>query len=1007
MTCLIPRPWLASLVLAAAWAVPAMATNSAWSLRAWQTAEGLPDNTVVATEQTPDGYLWVGTQGGLVRFDGVRFREFAPVTAAGEPTSLIQALFLDRRGRLWVAKERGVLVCVDAGQTTTFTSSNGLPTLEVRMMVEDAAGALWISYLGGDVVRLREGRARAYGAEDGLPPGGTCQLVADRTGRLWFAKGTQAGVFEADKFQALTELFVQRITVARAGGIWACTGTKLSRYREGVGIEAVGTVPTELPDAAPTVLFEDRSGALWIGMRNAGLFRFDGNTILRVNTSHHEIRSVGEDREGNLWVGTRGGGLNRLRPSVVEVVDSGSGVPFEAVRSVCQDSAGAMWAVTQSGMVTRKQAGGWSRLTPGDGWSVAYAQCVAPDSSGGVWIGTQYKGLHRWSNGGVAASFSVTNGLAGEAVGALLATPAGELWIGSESPDTLRHFVQRKRADLWRTFELPALSGGVVAMTLDAEGRCWAATAAGLLLRFGEDAFINETTNTLAVKPAIRCLLATPDGSLWIGYAGRGLGCLKAGCFNLCQRENGLHDDYISQIVPDGHGRLWLAGNRGIFYVKQAEVEDYFSSRIKRIRSVVYGRNEGLPGTQASYGFWPGALGGKGGCLWIPMQSGLAVVNAAELRDNPKPPPVVIERVTVDGQTVAAYETDEPFSAAVLDLRRGETHLRLRPGYQQVQFDFTALSFSAPGNVEFKYRLWDLDADWVDAGSRRVAYYPHVPPGEYRLQVIACKDAGLWDEAGATLSFTAAPHIWQTAWFQVTATVAGFGVLASGALLGIRRRHRRQIERLEMERGTERERARIAQDLHDDLGAGLTQISLNTAMAQSPAVTPDVAVGLLSEIDQRARELVTSLDEIVWAVNPKNDTVPALARYLCQFTQSCHLPAGMVCRLDVAPELPDVPVGAEQRHHLFLAFKEALHNAIQHSAASQLRLEILADARTLSVKLADNGRGFVSGAVPDGADGLHNMRARLERLKGCCVVTSVPGQGTTVWLRLPLEDGRR
>jgi signal transduction histidine kinase len=267
--------------------------------------------------------------------------------------------------------------------------------------------------------------------------------------------------------------------------------------------------------------------------------------------------------------------------------------------------------------------------------------------------------------------------------------------------------------------------------------------------------------------------------------------------------------------------------------------------------------------------------------------------------------------------------------------------------------------------------------------------------------VIACNRDGVWSDAGAVLKLTAEPYWWQTAWFRVVGPLSAFGLLGGGTLLGLRRRHRRQIERMELLQATERERTRIAQDLHDDLGAGLTQISLNTAMLQNPAVASEVAGGLLQEIDQRSRELVTALDEIVWAANPKNDTVASLARYLCQYAQSCLQSADIACRLEVAPNLPDAPMGAEQRHHLFLAFKEALHNTLRHSGANELGLEITADARTLSVSLTDNGRGFVPGPVPEGADGLGNMRARLQRLGGSCVVTSAQGHGTKVTFCLP------
>ena len=1008
MTCFVPKHWYALLVLTASSATAAAPTNLTWSSRAWQAAEGLPDNTVVGTEQTSDGFLWVATQGGLVRFDGVRFQEFSPAASAGEPTTLIQALGLDRRNRLWFGKDRGVVACVDAGRITAFTASNGIPLLEVRLIIEDAQGGIWVSYLGGEVVRIHEGRIRRFKVEDGLPQGGTCQLATGADGRLWFAKANDVGVFRNGRFLSLTNFTAQRITAARNGGIWACTGLNLFRYREGEHPEFLGALPTDRFNVTPTVLFEDRSGALWIGTRNAGLFRYDGSGFASVKTSHPEILSVGEDREGSLWIGTRGGGLNRLRPSIATVVDVGSGVSPEAVRSVSQDTAGVIWATTQSGAVVRKQERGWTPLTARDGWPEQYAQCVAADPGGGIWIGTQYKGLHRLQDGVVTSNFARTNGLAGNFVNALHFTPGGDLWVGTESSDALQHAVQRRRAGEWQTFNLPGGSGLITAMVSDSTGRFWAATSAGLLLRFNEVGFVNETPNTLTLPHAIRCLLATSDGSLWVGYAGRGVGRLKGGVFELFERERGLREDYISQIVTAGLGRLWFAGNQGIFYVKQTDFDDYSAGRIKRVRSVAYGRNDGLPGTQASYGFWPGALAGVEGRLWIPMQSGLAVMNAAELKENPFPPPVLIERVSVDNQVVTVHEFgaghEHTNPAVRLELKMAEMRLRLRPGYQRVQFEFTALSFVDPSNVEFKYQLHPLDADWVDAGSRRVADYPHIPPGDYQFRVIACNDAGVWSKPEAVLAITAEPHFWETTWFQIAAPASVFALLGSGVLLAVRQRHRRQIERLEMQRATERERARIAQDLHDNLGAGLTQISLNTALAQNPAVAPQLATGLLQEIDQRARELVLALDEIVWAVQPKNDTVPSLARYLCQFTQTSLLPTNMACRLEVSPRLSDAVVGAAQRHHLFLAFKEALHNVIQHSKASEVRLEISTDARTLTVTLVDNGCGFLPGSLKEGADGLENMRARLERVGGNCGVTTDSGKGTVVGFSLPLNS---
>lgn len=998
---------IALLLLLGVRMVQGAPTNLSWTLQTWRAVDGLPDNTVVGIEQTADGFLWIGTHGGLVSFDGVRFQEFPPANAAGEPTSLIQAVALDRQNRLWIGKDQGVVARVDNERTIAFTAADGLLRQEVRLILEDAQGGMWIPYIGGDMVRLQDGRVQAITAAEGLPDGGTCQLAIGRHGQLWCVKGGTLGVFQGTRFIAKTNVTAQRVYGAHQGGVWLCMATNVSRFHADGRLEYIGGLPTDRPNVTPTVLFEDRSGALWIGTRNGGLFRYDGSIIKSVPSSHHEISCLKEDREGNLWVGTRGGGLNRLRPSMVEVVDLAVGVPGEAVRSVCQDSAGTLWAVTQIGLVTRREPRGWRALSASDHWAERYAQCICANPGGGVWIGTQYKGLHLWQDGRVVTNFAFATGLAGNFVNALLVSGEADLWVGTETADMRGHAVQRWRSGRWQTFTLPANCGTVAAMVADPSGKVWAATSAGRLLRFGEEHYTDETQKTLAVPQAIRCLLSTGDGSLWIGYAGRGVGRVQGNRFSLFDHEQGLPEDYISQIVPDGLGRLWFAGNRGIFSVKLAEFGAVISGQSSILRAVNYGRNEGLPGTQASYGYWPGAMCSADGKLWIPMQSGLTAVDAPGLRENPLPPLVALERAVVDGQSIAIHDFGQRVaivnSAASLEHEHLEPHLRLHPGYQRIVFEFTALSFAAPANVQFKYRLRHLDLDWVDARGQRVAEYPHIPPGNYVFEVKACNDTGVWSEMAASLTLTAEPHFWQTAWFQIAAPVGAFVLIGAGVLRAVRLRHRRQIERLEMQRATERERARIAQDLHDDLGAGLTQISLNTALAQNPAVTSEMATGLLGEIDHRARELVLALDEIVWAVQPKNDTVSSLARYLCQFAQHSLQPANIDCRLEVTSNLPDVPVNAEQRHQLFLAFKEALHNVIQHSGAAQVRLEIPATEQTFTVILADDGRGFIPGTEREGADGLMNMRERLQGLGGKCEITSEPARGTRVVLRLPLQ----
>jgi ligand-binding sensor domain-containing protein/signal transduction histidine kinase len=997
--------WLVIFLFVPALAAAAVSTNVQWFTRHWQSDEGLPDNTVVDVAQGGDGFLWVATRSGLARFDGVQFREIAAVTAAGAPTAVLYALCLDRSNRLWVAKDRGVVVRVALGRTSALTPEDGLPVLPVRMMVEDREGAVWISYLDtGGVVRISGDQVQSFTSQDGLPGSGTCQLASDRNGQIWFAQSGRVGVFRGGKFVVLQSIQGQRIAAARAGGIWiyGLTQQQLFNYEEGRELVSLGKLPVERANVDATVIYEDRTGAVWVGTRQSGLFRYDGKRFTPVQTSHYEIRSIMEDQEGNLWVGTEGGGLNRIQPRTLELVDVGSGIVSEAVRSVSQDTAGVLWAVTASGVVVRNRGDGWTNEAT---LNAPIAQCVAADPNGGIWVGTQYLSLFSWRDG-VAVQYPKAKGLAAQSVRSLLVTSSGAVWIGTESSNAL----QRLHADKLQTFPLPEGSGFITAMALDGRSNLWAGTSGGLLLRCDGTKLTEETANTLAPPEAIRSLCATPDGNLWIGYGGRGLGRLNDTEFVQFGTEQGLHDDYISHIAADSQGRLWFAGNRGIFYVPRIEFDEVAAGQRARLRSIVYGSDEGLPNLQASYGFLPGALIATNGDLLVPTLTGLASVKVDRLQQPRKEPPVVITRVLVDGHLVAAYQVGDLKSGAdssgIIELGQSRPRVRLSPEHQRVEIEFTALNFTAPRNVSFKYQLEGLDRDWVEVGSKREALYTHILAGDYTFRVKACNEWGQWSEPGVQFSIRVLPYYWQTWTFRIAASIVACALVAGSVAWVVRQRHRRRIEQLERQRAMDRERARIAQDLHDDLGSGLTEISFGSEFAQDPALGLVETRQYTQEMGSRARELVAALDEIVWAVNPKNDTVVSLASYLCQYAERFLKPTRLRLRLKVARDLPPAPLNAEERHNLFLAFKEALHNVVQHSKATDVQLAIGLDDADLTVVVGDNGSGFDPNTAQSEADGLGNMRRRLERIGGSYELVSLIGKGTTATFRFPLPGAR-
>ena len=989
-------------------------TNANWFYRTWSPQDGLPDNTVNSIAQTPDGFLWTATPNGLARFDGVRFQDFTAINDTGGTSSRMEALLNDRLGRLWIAKNSGEIFCRDNRRVIAFT--NGLPRVRVTVLVEDAEGSIWIKYADGQLARIQKQSLQVFSEKDGWRGAGRSWITKDIRGELWFINEGAVGVFRKNQFLTLHRIRPERdcITAATDGGIWISGRRELWKCTEKGGATLIGTLPTIWPSATTTAVLGDRTGAVWIGTAEAGLLRYDATGFTNVKTSHREILSLAEDQEGNIWVGTRLGGLNRLRRRALELENVLTVLPTEAVLSVCQDKAGDIWATTQSGLVAQREEGIWKILSADTNWFARYANCIAPARNGGVWIGTQRRGLVLWQNGTNGINPRAADGLASDFIRSLLPSPNGDLWIGFDATNAL----QRLRDGRLDTFPLPNEESVVSAMTLDAATNLWVSTSDGLLLQMTGTALVDVTSNTLVAPQAICCLLATADGSLWIGYAGRGVGRIKAGRFTRTSTEQGLREDYISQILADQKGRLWFIGDRGLFYVKQSEFDELANGTRERVRSVTYDREEGLAPLLGSHGQWPGALRSQDERLWFATQSGLAVLTPNQADENPRPPPVAILRVVSDGSLVAAYDAGvlqaDTNSPHLSDLRQPKATVQIPPGNQQTVFEFTAMSFTAPGNVTFKYRLDGLDRDWVETRARRSEIYRRVPPGAYRFRVIACNNDGVWNEAGAAVAVQVMPYLWQSWWFRISIVLVVLGVNGAAARYFAIRRMKSKLAQLNRERAVENERSRIAQDIHDDIGANLTEITLLSELAQSEDAPADEVKSDIRKIATRARELTRSVDATVWAVNPRYDNFDSFVSYACTFAEDYLASAAIRLRLEVPTSLPSHALAPNVRHNVFLILKEALNNTVKHAAATEVWLRIKTIPDGFSMVIQDNGKGFDlhladAKARQEAApldisntqkDGLFNMRKRMENIGGQFALSTQPDQGTTITLHV-------
>jgi signal transduction histidine kinase len=484
-------------------------------------------------------------------------------------------------------------------------------------------------------------------------------------------------------------------------------------------------------------------------------------------------------------------------------------------------------------------------------------------------------------------------------------------------------------------------------------------------------------------------LCRTPDGSLWIGTDGSGLVRLKDGHFTVISRQQGLPSATICNVIEDADGRLWMGTYSGICAVSVEELNACAEGRLEQVKCLVLDTSDGMESQECSAGCQPSVCRTADGRLWFATSRGVAVVLPAGIQLNTNPPPVWIEQVKTDNRSITLGQPDQ--------------RLDLPLGQRRVQITFNAPCLRAAHRVRFKHRLEPVESGWIDSTDSREVTYTRMLPGDYTFRVIACNEDGVWNMTGAAVALTVPPFFWERAWFVPVCWAGGVGAVAAMVLVTMRRRLKRRLERLEQHRAVDRERSRIAKDLHDDLGGSLTEINM-LATALNPGTLPATqADESMSLIAKKSNRVVSALDEIVWAINPKHDSATSLADYLSGTSQEFLAAAGIRLRLDVQRNLAVIPLSPECRHDLFLAVKESLNNVVRHAQATEVRLRFKVADGCLCITVEDDGQGFDVSVMPAGGDGLDNLRARLGSLGGTCRIVSRPGSGTIIEFKVPLK----
>jgi signal transduction histidine kinase/ligand-binding sensor domain-containing protein len=952
-----------------------------FTFRVWQREQGLPQNFVRALAQTKDGYLWVGSDSGVSRFDGVRFVSFG--LPEGFQAGPVQTLLGDRQGALWIGSVGRGLGRWQNGRFTAFSMQDGLPSDSVNALAEDSEGRLWVGTEAG-LVAWQNGHLDASSAPAELAGKPITALFSKRSGAMWIGvKG--AGVFSlqgGELLQVHDPVFGNLLQdphcllVDHEGRIWVGAGDDSVLYREGEQWRRY-RFPRHLARHYVSALAEDPDGTVWAGSVSEGLFQFKHGKQVAVNASSglsdNLVEALLVDREGKLWVGTHGG-LNRLRPKNLSVISYNEGLGNGAVQGLAEVTPGVIWA-SKSSEGLYLWDGRYFRPLPAVAAGDGRAGALLMARDGSCWMGGA-RGLMQFKDVRHVESEAGLPALTNLDVSALGQDAQGRLWAGTRQGE-----LWWQDNGQWLEQRMSPHVHAITSIVPQRGGSTWVGTASdGLFSVEGRVDGQWRKQNGL-LSDWVRTLYLDAKGTLWIGTGGGGLSRLNEGKVATFTTREGLPDNTISQILEDDTGNLWLGGDLGIVCVNKQELENLAAKKIPAAYPQVYGRTEGMLSEECITGFFPIGLRTRSGLLWFPTQEGIVVADPHHRTMEIPAPAVVLEETLVDGVPNTAES------------------LRLGPGRHRLEFRYTGLNFDAPERVRFRYRLQGLDSEWVEAGSSRSASFPYVPYGRYRFEVIAGNGEGGWNTTGAGVSVTVQPYLWQTWWFRVPASLGLLAVIAVTARVIEKRKLHRRLEQLEQERALANERERIARDLHDDLGSSLARISLLSGLLKADRDNPGQVESHAIKISQSADHTVRALEEIVWAVRPGSDSLQSLVEYIAHFANELFEGGGIRCRLDLPHDLPALPLPPEVRHNIFLVVKEALANALKHAAAREVLIRAEATENSLEIMVQDDGKGFDINGQSRG-NGLGNMRRRAQALGENVTIESRPGRGTTVRLNL-------
>lgn len=966
----------------------------------WTTEEGLPQNAAFSIAQTPDGYLWFGTLAGLVRFDGIEFKVFDQSNTKELASDMIAAVYVDSKGTLWTATggtygaspQGNNLLSYRDGKFRSYAKEDGFSGESVLGFAGAGDGGLWVATARGLYKYSAENGFHFYTTQDGLSNRNVWAVYESSDGSVWVGTSTGLDRFRDGKFVSVvgdgeTQINVKSIRESADGSIWCATQKGLIRKKG----ESLTTYTTAdgLPENEISALAADRSGNLWIGTVHGHLSRFSDDKFAEsISLGDLDVWSIYEDREGNLWAGVFSRGLYRLKDGNFKTFAQTEGLSADGTWGVYEDRSGNVWVSTDVGVSEIKDGKVVKSYTQKDGLLDIIANSVFEDGENSLWIGST-RGITRLREGKFDTfpfPFKREHW-----VSSFYEDAGGVLWIGtSYGLYQLKDgkFINSDLTEKSRNYIINAVAAR--------DGVLWLGTSVGLI-EFKNGEFTAHLAPGQQSPDHVMSINADVDGTLWLATINHGALRFKDGKFTRYTVKEGLSDNLLYHVLNDGRGDLWFGGNKGIFKVGKQELNDFADGKISVLNSKIFDTSDGMRSRECNG--VNSALRDRTGNLWFPTLKGAVEINPASVNFNQIPPPVSIAQSIVDG----------------VEFNEGA---EIEPGSHKFEFHYAGLSLAAPQKVKFKYILEGYDKDWVDAGTRREAFYTNLPAGNYTFSVIAANNDGVWNQQGASVRFLVRAPVWRTSWFWALcfAMLSAIGYFAYRARISFY--EKRQLQQENFARrlivSQEAERKRIAGELHDSLGQMLLVIK-NRAFLGMKAVESDNAESKgitasreqLGEIFDSASDAIVQTRQIAYALRPLHLERLGLTAALEEMIDKVAASSGILFDVEIIELYDFLPLDAQI--NLFRIAQESINNIVRHSEATRASVSVTRDGDCIEIKITDNGKGFDtlvangSGARSSGGLGLTSIAERARILGADYSIESTPGAGTSVFISIDIK----